>query len=348
MDGYLELIFFRIHVTNAEISLGGCRVSVIEPTGTLWIRALSFSRLHSIVGLLRTLYPSFTAREFDDLVSFHEAQIDPGGRRISRTTLYYYRATLKELGILNRSGTRYWMNTGDKCVMSLVDSAPYGFETRDLSRQGREAFAELVLRNPDCRALFFDLFMAPKQEYGLRDFEQVGKPVSWGWDRTNSHRQVYLEGESGLRLRLRHPNHIKAIVYGIRYWARDELFLVDEFFREDKGLVLFPVARTNDSVQDVVQEILRYHNRSSEWTTLSLRDLALWCCQERRRPLSMLISAVKALTSLYPGRVVLIPTSRSLATITAASRQREELELRGYFRDGRGRYISHIRIHSSI
>ena len=72
---------------------------------------------------------------------------------------------------------------------------------------------------------------------------------------------VLRAGKNGGRereLTLRSPSEIKSVLYGLRYWARDELKLVDEFFREDTGNILYPIslADESDAIDEMIREIL--------------------------------------------------------------------------------------------
>ncbi len=220
-----------------------------------------------------------------------------------------------------------------------------------LAPEARDALASLVLRNSDCRKHFFDLFMPPSvDDYTVDMFRNYGRPVAWSRRQRDGETVVELRDAEGIRtLPLRSPSEIKAVLYGIRYWARDELGLVDESYREHTGCILYPIlAESTGATIEIVDYILSLTAGGDEWTTLSVQELIVQCCQKRRQPAAKLLSAIKWLVENRPGRIVLIPTSRSFATLTARSRQSEEFELRGYFRDTQGRYISHVRLHNSI
>jgi hypothetical protein len=239
-------------------------------------------------------------------------------------------------------------NTQNPYIQVLLDQSSPNSTT--LSTTACEAFAALVFQNEDCRTYFFDLFMPERDTYTVEQFRTAGCSVTWRWRGDGSPREVIFQSDRDKSLHLRSPSEIKSVLYGLRYWARDELRLIDEFFREDRNSIMYPIFVTDgeSSTQEVVRHILSLRAEGAEWTTLSLHELAVYCCERRRRPLVKLFAALTWLFEQYPGHIVLIPTSRSFATFTARSRQREEFELRGYFRDRQGRYISHVRLHSSI
>jgi hypothetical protein len=227
-----------------------------------------------------------------------------------------------------------------------------GPDTQILSTDVRDAFASLVLQNPDCRRHFFDLFTPDTRALDPEEFRRLGCSVVWNRVRRKAGgSDVLLVGSHGARsITLRKYSEVNGILYGIRYWARDELNLVDEFYRDGRGSVMYPVVEGvgTDGPRDVVQDILSLIVDDKEWTVLSISQLIEYCCERRRRSLSRLFAAISWLYANHQGHIVLIPTSRSFATISARSRQREEFELRAYYRDSSGRYISHVRLHRAI
>ena len=53
---------------------------------------------------------------------------------------------------------------------------------------------------------------------------------------------------------------IQAVLYGLRYWARSELLLIDELFREDIGNVMFPIHEPGDVPAELIGKplLIRY------------------------------------------------------------------------------------------
>lgn len=309
----------------------------------------------SFAGLLRMLQ---LVSEFPDGLRVHDLNTKVMERKIhltrqnvvpSPTTLYHYRNTLLHLQALQRQGQRLLVNTDNPHVQLLLNQ-PSPIATM-LPPPAREAFAFLVLHNEHCKKAFFDLFMPNTRDYTSQQFRSMGSSIIWKWCGNEQSRIVSLkQSETRPSFMLQSPVEIKSVLYGLRYWARDELQLIDEFFREDRGSILYPILSPKDqlSALEIVQYIISLRPKNKEWTTFSLQDLIVECCEHRQQPLVKLFAAIEWLLKNYSGYVVLIPTPRSLATLTARSQQREELELRGYFRDGQGRYISHIRLHGSI
>ncbi|HLG98781.1 MAG TPA: hypothetical protein VKX49_20890 [Bryobacteraceae bacterium] len=217
-----------------------------------------------------------------------------------------------------------------------------------MSPAAKDAFGDLVLHNDDCYAGFFGLFTGSRT-LGSADFRRNGQSATWKRISDDGYRRVILSGSATEPAVLSSPTEIKSILYGVRYWATKELTLIDEFFRDDRGTVMYPIMHPGEGdVQNTIGEILAQVELTVEWTTLALAELAETCCEKRHRPLETLRMAIRQLVASHPGQVVTVPTSRAFATITAGSRQREELELRVYFRDAQNRYVSHVKIHKSL
>lgn len=318
----------------------------------LWMRPVSFPALLRILRLMAEHPDGIRAGKLDAEVKDRVMLSTNKGSPPARTTLYHHRNVLVHIGALRRRKQILFVDFDNLYVKRLLNSP-----SPDHSRLGidaRDAFSEMVLGNRDCRELFFDLF-TPSGEQGLqgmRQFRAAGSPVVWrrvpGRD---GRTEVLLQAEDGSRsVSLRSPSEIKGVLYGLRYWARDELDLVDEFFREDRGSVVYPAfpPELGPTPREVVDEIFSLLNPGKEWTAFSVRELMVLLCEGRRRPLRSLFSALRVLETEFPRQVALVPTSRSFATLTATSVAREEFELRGYFRDTLGRYISHVRIHNSV
>jgi hypothetical protein len=142
---------------------------------------------------------------------------------------------------------------------------------------------------------------------------------------------------------------IQAILYGLRYWARDDLLLIDELFREDIGNLMFPIQEPGSAPDETIkQAILSEISPENEWTVLSVRDLIYKWGVGLRVPVAQVFNTIAQIYRKHPDKVALIATSRSLATLTTASDKREDFELRSYLRDERGRYISHVRLHRHL
>ena len=273
------------------------------------------------------------------------------------TTLYHYRRTLLCLHALKRDGRRLRINAADPDVRALLCLPVPASGDRTLTDSAKDHFAALVLKNAPCRTLFFDLFMpVGVTADAVVRFRHNGCPVRWTRHTSCRAREVVFHNDTTDRtVRCTSPVSVAALLYGVRYWARDELGLIDEYCpKGGDGVVMFPILRPRSyatrngrSVPQIAYRLLSMRN-SEEWTVFSILDLITRCCEAHRQPISALFDAIDWLLREWPHHVVLIPTSRALATLTAPSAPRETLELRQYYRVSNGPYISHLRIHKDI
>jgi hypothetical protein len=196
------------------------------------------------------------------------------------------------------------------------------------------------------------LFVSDDTPVGAEQFLANAKPVVW---------QQATEDRTARTIRLRSiareqtalldsPVAIRSILYGVRYWACDELQIIDEFFETGRGSVMYPVRiRELPNVSErALQRILALPRDPGEWTTVSVNGLLRTLCENEGYRVITLFDAIRNLVSRNPGHVVLIPTIPNIAAISARSKRREDFELRAYFTDSRGRLISHIRFHNSL
>jgi hypothetical protein len=254
------------------------------------------------------------------------------------------------LGLLVRNGRTVAIQGREKHVRELL-ARPF-HPDRSLDSQARELLAELVIQQHDCRSVFFDLFMNGVADYRLADFRNTGGSVIWLRPQTGDMATtVLLRNErNGEHRDLCSASQIKSVLYGVRYWARDELGLIDEFFQEGRGAIMYPLSTSrHTSVETIISDITeRIEDKSDQWTTLAITNMLVDCCERKHRPVSLLHHAISKLYKDHPGRVLLVPTSSSLATLTASSKQREAFILRSYYQDQFARYVSHLRMHNSL
>ena len=308
-----------------------------------WMRAVSFTALLHTLHLIADSPDGLTAGEIDIALLARDALRTRRNLPPARTTLYHYRNTLLRLGAVQRVGSRLHPNRRHAAVCELLR---HRVEGHGLDEPAHDQFANLVLGNHDCRRLFFDLFLPYVGDAVTAQwFRDHGRPVTWRKDRGAG---AVFRDETGTAACYRSPSAIKAVLYGLRYWARDELSLIDEYGSIDGTAVMFPI-RHEVSTLAMVETVLSLCTRSSAWSMFSILDLIQHCCVLHHQPTARLYAAIRALVRAWPGHIALIPTSRSLATLTSGSPSRDELELRRYFtnEDG-GPYISHIRIHREV
>lgn len=313
-----------------------------------WMRPLSFAGLLRVVKAVAAHHGGLRAGELNSLVNEQRIYLTREGKPLAPTPLYHLRRALLHLGALTREGAYLQVNYSDPQVRALLDQAPP--EGGNLTQEAKTAWANLVLRNPSARARFFDLFMPQVAHYDTQQFRSHGRPVVWRRDDPEQPDVRLTGAEPEQALQLSSALDFQSILYGVRYWARDELGLIDEFFRPGVGSIMYPITQAGDghSPAEVARDIPQRSDPASDWTLLSLQELATICCEQRRRPLADLHATISWLARTHAGWVVLLPTSPRAATLTARSATREDYELRGLHRDDQGRYISHLRIHHKL
>ena len=269
------------------------------------------------------------------------------------TTLYRYRSTLHRLGLMSNQGNSWRVELADALVHTLIGSCPG--ESPSLVPQARVPFAEAVLRHPDCRALLFDLFM-PDHSSALdfSAFSARSTPVAWRHTRKGKHSRLELwNRHTGESRCYEQEQAVLSVVYGLRYWVRDELEIVDEYAElGENAATLFPVSPVPDRerarearVLDAVRFVLGMRSDGAQWTTFEVSELIRRYCVERRQARRILFSGISWLCRHRARSVVLVPTPVAVATLSASSSNREHLELTRYYRDARGRLIGDVRIH---
>ncbi len=326
-----------------------------------WMRSLSFLALHRMLAELGSFPNGLRAGELNRVVIENKI-LHRQGQAPKPTTLYHYRTMLLRLGIVERRGLKLIVRSDDRTVVALLNSPPPPEGVASLNSAAKHHFATLILRNKDCLAMFFGRFIVSSETVSVSDFRSKGVPVKYTIRYSADCVEIRLENSvtgdappiTSPRTRKGSPPMVQAIPYGMRYWARDELGLIDEYCRhDDGGIVMFPILQLDDRPKGIALAARRTAGQilslrgPEEWTVFSVGDLIVQCCEQRRQPISLLFRAIDILMDECPHFIVAIPTPRRLATITAVSPGREEMELKQYYRYRRahGPYVAHIRIH---
>ena len=317
---------------------------------------MSFAALHRVLKLVAEAPNGLRASDINRLVIEKEVILTRRDSPPSPTTLYRYRNTLLALNAIKRDKHIFRINTCESIVCDLLRQPIQPDES--ITDEVREKFSALVFGNKSCKSLFFRIFMPSLDDrsFSVNDFKNKGTPVTWKFRRSGNDVEVSFRNVETKETR-RYTTHssVKAVLYGLRYWARDELKLIDEYgLQREQTTIMYPLSKGEnlsslykDSALEIANFILSLRNKD-EWTFFSVSDLILQCCIDHRQPISALHSAIDLLHRQSPDRVVLIPTTPSLVTLTAKSSQQERLHLRRYYRSINGLLISHIRIHQSL
>ena len=322
-----------------------------------WMRAISFAGLHRLLKAVAGFPNGLRAGEINKMVRENGIALNRRSSHPAPTTLYHYRNTLLQLRALKRDGRKLRVNDDNPDVCKLLGQTAPANGDQSLRDVARDPFAALVLKNEQCRSLFFNLFMRSDACFdSVSSFRQNGVPVKWIRHRSSQTSEViFVNNTTGYTARCESPVSVAAILYGVRYWARDELGLIDEYCQQgDGGMLMFPVSQLGPSADGIDSPVrqtayfLLSLRSPGEWTRFSVIDLIARCCVARRQPIRVLFDAIDWLLKEWPNHTVPIPTSRALATLAATSPQSETLELRKYYKTSSGPYISHIRVHKDI
>ncbi len=314
-------------------------------TNSLWMRGVSFVALRNLIAIVAEHPEGLRVKEMTAIGRENHRLRTAEGKIPSATTLYHYRNTLLRLGILIKINKKYYLNLNNPDVQELIDVL--STTSKQLTVAEKKCFARFVIGNSDCRKNFFNLFLPNKSSYSLEEFIEEGQRVSWKRYNDPGSNGVLLQNidTEEVNLWLKSGNEIQAILYGLRYWARNELNIIDELFLEDLGGVMYPTyieSKIPDS--NIIKTILNSLS-TQEWTKISIRDFALRWGPHFHISLTTIFKTLSFLIRSYPEYIVTIPTSESFATITAGSPKSEAYQLRSYLQDSSGYYISHIRIH---
>ena len=326
--------------------------------GDYWMRSVSFAGLHRILSAVADAPDGLTAGEINELVLSKGLTLTPNNPRPAPTTLYHYRNTLLRLQAIIRTGRTLKANIGDPEVRELLRLPVPVNGDQSLNDCARDRFAELVLRNEQCRLIFFDLFMPPSVDSTFAaEFRRCSSAVQWRHRRSSNGKTevVFHNRTTGRTARCTSPVSKNAIMYGLRYWARNELRLIDEYCAPGGGrTIMFPLSASasstvpsHSSVMETVKSLLSLRT-SEAWSTFSIYDLIVSCCEVTRKPRATLFRAIDWLLHEWPYHTVPIATSPALATLNALSLRTEDYVLSHYYRHANGPYISHIRVHKDV
>lgn len=274
--------------------------------------------------------------------------------RPGATTVYRYRSTLLRLGLMSKQARLWRVEMGDPLVRALVTLPPG--EGALLASSARVPFADVVLRHPDCRALLFDLTVSDAR--GTLDFDSFctrSDPVTWRHVRLDDrHRLEVWNRCTGRSWCYEEKQAVFSLLYGLRYWVRDELGVIDEYAELGENaatmFAVHPVAPDDGPawearVLDAVRFVLSVRS-DPKWTTMEVADLIRRYCIEHHQPRRVLFAGLDWLCRRRAKSVALVPTPVAVATLSTSSASREHLELGRYYRDARGRLIGDLRIHA--
>lgn len=311
-----------------------------------WMRSVQFAGLHRVLHRVAISPDGIRVKNLNELViSHHDYRTERGSGIPSKTTLYHARNTLLQLGVLRREESRLVVADDDPLVSILLTIEPSHDESLPVA--ARECFAALVLRNQDCYADFFSLFLIGRNA-SPRQFRQDAFPVAW----TATSRGVLLRSVvEQHQLLLDSSVEVRSILYGVRDWAEKQLLLTGEFYDSRRGNVIYPLKWPDaDDLSSTLSRFFRYLRMEddSEWITISIRDLLVEFCEIQGYATDAVFRSLRHFSRDHAGFIKLVSTIEDFSTMGASSRKQADFQLKSAFRDSRGRVISHIRLHKSL
>ena len=331
-----------------------------------WMRWVNFRSLRDILLLVKANPAKLRAKDLTRLATDEGILLGKDGQPLGPTTHYHHRRTLERLGLLVKHEGRYRLN--DELPETNALTAPIVFR-EELDDEQKKAFANVILRNDDCRTIFFkgmlgstenvnDVgeFMAQAQPIELKVVQGLSGSPGRGRQIATEPLDDGVQGgyvatrpsESQDWTMLFGTNAIQAIHFGIRAWCVEQLNFLDEVFHAGGVYTVFPRHVTPylspDELNIIMVESLGF---DGEWATVRVGDFALACGIKLRLSIGETKGVLASWMERHPDLVAAIPTNERFITGGSAVSQREAI-LKGFLRGPSGAYVSHLRIHRDI
>ena len=288
------------------------------------------------------------------------------GQDLGPSSHYHHRRTLERLGLLVKQDHRYALNEQLMEAKILTTQQSLG---RKLVDQEKQAFSNVILRNQDCRDVFFHYFVESDIVIkDVNDFIERASPVEMrifqghvsphqsGVKVTLASSDVPIH-EKQVAIRaigtrewsvLSGINAVQAIHFGLRTWCVDQLSILDGILSADGVYTIYPKRITQSlTTHELSLKMLDSLNFESEWTTVRVGDFALQMGIEQRASIEQTKSVLASWMKHYPDVVAGIPTNERFITVGLADGQRGQV-LKGFLSGRGGAYVSHLRIHQDI
>ncbi len=321
----------------------------------LWMRWVNFQALRDMLLIVAASSEGLRANELIRRTAEAGILLGRGGQQLRASTHYHHRNALEHLGLMKRVDHRYSVDTNLKETLSLIGDKNIG---QLLTESDKEAFASVVLRNQDCRKVFFNHFLPPDSVCrGTGDLVRFGHPIEMRITKeqtilngkTTQSRQVRIRGKGASEwVVIPGTPAVQAIHYGLRVWGVGQLGFLDELYHSNGIYTIYPIhlARTDDDAQLVtmmVQDLLF----DDDWTVVRVQDFALRIGIQHHAPFRQPIDILNVWMNKHRDIIAPIPTNERFIT-AGLSKTERELALKGFLRESTGTYVSHLRIHRSL
>ncbi len=332
----------------------------------LWMRWVNFRALRDILLLVKASSNQLRAKDLVRLASEENILTGRNGQSLGASTHYHHRRTLERLGLLIKQNGLYAINDQLPEAKTLTWRSSPGSTLAD---QEKEAFANVVLRNEDCRNAFFRHFVQTEtvmEEF--REFIDRAQPIEMSvfQGHTGSHRSS-LQATSGSEdsfLGQKHvairafntnewsvlsgTNAVQAIHFGLRAWSVDQLSFLDGIYRTGGVYCLYPKQIAQPLANDeLASRMVDSLNFESEWTTIRVGDYLLQMGIEHKVSIEQTKDVLRSWMRQHADVVAGIPANERFIAGGVPDSQRA-LILRGFLLEPGGAYVSHLRIHQNL
>lgn len=332
----------------------------------LWMRWVNFRALRDILLFVTANPGRLRAADLVRLTSEEKVMTGRNGQPLGASSHYHHRRTLERLGLLIKLGSRYALNDDVPEAKVLTKKSSLG-ET--LANIEKEAFANVILRNEDCRNVFFRHFLRSGVRItDVHDFVDRAKPIEMSvcHDRKNSYgSDLYTtrEGQDCISSQkhvavkalaahewsiLSGTNAVQAIHFGLRAWSVDQLGFLDCSYRTGGFYDIYPKSIADHLANDELElRMVDSLSFEGEWTTIRVGDFMLLMGAEQKVSIAKTREVLLKWMNQYPDLVTGIPTNERFITGGLASGQRG-LVLKSFIMEAGGAYVSHLRIHHHL
>ncbi len=316
---------------------------VVGTRQNLWMRYVDFSKLVDALCYIREHEGKLRAKDLGFLGIEKGFFRGISGKPFSLTTIYHYRKILEHLQMVTVKERRYFTNDF-KGLDILLNKQK---DSKELDENEREVLADIIVRNIDCQTYFLNVFSIKSKSFSAaEDFRQN---ASFIVVETPTHGSMNLTNPlTGASVSLNKNTDMQAIFWGVRLWALG-LGLTDEIFTYIEGRRIFPLLHKESMLaSDILMTLFKELEFTQSWETYSIPELTKSLASRLRISTKEFHNALRELISKYPQYVDFIPTSTGFISMKASFVRRDPAFLKGYLKDSKGRYISHIRLNKEI
>ena len=332
----------------------------------LWMRWVNFQALREILLLIEAAPAKLRPADLTRLATEEGILVDRNRRPLGPSSHYHHRRTLERLGLVIKRDGRYSLDYELPEANALTIDSAFG---RELSVKEKEAFSNVVLRNQDCRDVFFKYFV--QSEAIIEDLNQfivLAQPIEMNVvqkridssprspqgalrsaDESEYLRQVAIRPRDKPGwVALRGTNAVQAIHFGLKSWCVDQLGFLDNMYRADGIYTMY--AKRLDLLlptHELASRMLDLLGFEGEWTTVRVGDFALNVGIKQRVSVEQAKSILTSWMNNYPDVVAGIPTSERFVA-GGLSKGQQGMVLKNFLLGRGGAYVSHLRIHHSL